>query len=70
MIMKHCTKFQVSAISHLREEESTRFRDRQTDGQTERKVSPRMGGGGEVTVLLRLSLAILFLLLLLLFFFN
>ena len=49
MIMKHCTKFQVSTASRLRGEVSTRFCDRQTDGQTDwqkvqkQYVSPRMG---------------------------
>jgi hypothetical protein len=31
--MKHCTKFQVSTISHFVVEVSTRFCERQTDGQ-------------------------------------
>ena len=35
MIIKHCTKFQVSTISRLVGEVSTRFCDRQTDRQTE-----------------------------------
>jgi hypothetical protein len=35
MIMKHCTKFQVSLMSRLVGEMSTSFCDRQTEGQTE-----------------------------------
>ena len=35
MIMKHCTKFQVSTASRLRGEVRTKFCDRLTDGLTE-----------------------------------
>jgi hypothetical protein len=46
MIMKHCTKFQVSVINRLGEEMSTIFCDRQTDRQKVQYqyVSPRRGG--------------------------
>jgi hypothetical protein len=46
MIIKHCTKFQVSTISFLVGEVSTGFCDRQTERQKVQKqyVSPRMGG--------------------------
>jgi hypothetical protein len=45
MIMKHCTKFQVSTVSCLGGEMSTRFCDRQTDGLTDQqKVQKWMGG--------------------------
>jgi hypothetical protein len=49
MIMKHCTKFQVSMASRLRGELSTRICDRQTDGQAEstKTICLPQDGGGE-----------------------
>jgi hypothetical protein len=46
MIIKHCTKFQISMISRLVGEVSTRFSDRQTDGQTESTKTIRLPQDG------------------------
>jgi hypothetical protein len=45
MIIKHCTKFQVSTISRLVGEVNIRFCDKQTDGQTE---STKTIWGGDI----------------------
>jgi hypothetical protein len=54
MHMKHCTKFQVSTIYRFVGEVSTRFYDRQTEGQTEstKTMSPLGWGGGGIDMVI------------------
>jgi hypothetical protein len=49
MIMKHCTKLQVSTVSRLVGEVITRFSDRQTDRQTIQIKMCLPQDGGDIT---------------------